>query len=263
LYDFETVVLHELGHAHQLGHVILPRQAVMHYSVEFEKTYRILSTADVEGGEFIMALSTIQSICSNVDPMVEIPETACRIFPNIAGLLPTFDASSNVVKVDWVSTEEEGIAAYVVERSANGIDFEEIGTVVPTGSNSVYTFIDTDPLPLKSYYRVKVVYTDEEIVPRYSTRRSVVNPADLNRIVIGPNPIPPSGEIRIIFLTNRSTRVNFALYDSSGKILITDEYIFNETDSEVVLDLDNMAGGLYLLKWSHQLDSGVEKLLKF
>ena len=33
LFDFESVVLHELGHAHQLSHVINPNN-IMHYSIK-------------------------------------------------------------------------------------------------------------------------------------------------------------------------------------------------------------------------------------
>lgn len=262
LYDFETVMLHELGHAHQLGHVILPRLAVMHYSVEFERTYRVLSTADVEGGEFIMDRSTNPSVCSMIDPMEEIPENACRIFPNVAGLFPTFNAEGTAVEIKWVSTQEEGISLYVVERSPNGIDFEEIGTVAPTGSNSIYTFIDTDPLPFKSYYRIKVIYTGSTQVPRYSTRRSVVNPADVNKIVITPNPVADDGKATIYFLTNTSTRVNLFLYDSSGRLVYQEEVVFDEANSDVEIDMRKLAGGLYILRWSHPRASGTEKILK-
>jgi hypothetical protein len=60
--DFETVALHELGHAHQLSHVIMPG-AVMHYAVEGGSTARTLSANDTAAGNFITSRSTTSHPC--------------------------------------------------------------------------------------------------------------------------------------------------------------------------------------------------------
>ncbi len=55
--DFESVTVHELGHAHQLQHIILSG-AVMHYSIANGQTTRTLSAAnDIAGGNFVMTKS--------------------------------------------------------------------------------------------------------------------------------------------------------------------------------------------------------------
>jgi hypothetical protein len=56
-YDFETVMLHELGHGHGLGHVI-DAAKVMHYSVSNGSSKRILSTQDTNGALFRVGHST-------------------------------------------------------------------------------------------------------------------------------------------------------------------------------------------------------------
>ncbi|HRH67823.1 MAG TPA: IPT/TIG domain-containing protein, partial [Bacteroidia bacterium] len=56
--DFESVSVHELGHAHQLQHIILPG-AVMNYSIAVAQTTRTLNAAnDIAGGNFVMTKST-------------------------------------------------------------------------------------------------------------------------------------------------------------------------------------------------------------
>jgi hypothetical protein len=50
--DFQTVALHELGHGHQLSHVISPG-AVMHYSISKGQTTRTLSANDITGGNLV------------------------------------------------------------------------------------------------------------------------------------------------------------------------------------------------------------------
>lgn len=61
--DFETVTVHELGHGHQLGHVI-DTNVVMHYSISTGESLRNLDDKDLSGAVDIQARSTSQTICS-------------------------------------------------------------------------------------------------------------------------------------------------------------------------------------------------------
>lgn len=51
-FDFESVMLHEIGHAQQLGHVIDPSK-VMHFSVGPNSMRRSIDIADIQGGNYI------------------------------------------------------------------------------------------------------------------------------------------------------------------------------------------------------------------
>ena len=61
-FDFETVILHEIGHAQQLGHVINTDE-VMHFSVGAGQQKRSLSHIDTIGGEFVTKKSTEEAVC--------------------------------------------------------------------------------------------------------------------------------------------------------------------------------------------------------
>lgn len=61
-YDFETVAVHELGHGHQLGHVIAPG-AIMHYAISNGTSNRALDPSDVNGGNFVQSKSIIGNVC--------------------------------------------------------------------------------------------------------------------------------------------------------------------------------------------------------
>lgn len=61
-YDFETVAVHELGHGHQLGHVISPG-AIMHYAIANGSSNRSLGASDLAGGQFVQSKSVINNVC--------------------------------------------------------------------------------------------------------------------------------------------------------------------------------------------------------
>jgi hypothetical protein len=61
-FDFETVMLHEIGHTQQLGHVINGNE-VMHFAVGPGQQKRTLSSIDTIGGVFVTDKSTEEEVC--------------------------------------------------------------------------------------------------------------------------------------------------------------------------------------------------------
>ncbi|UKM65840.1 T9SS type A sorting domain-containing protein [Flavobacteriaceae bacterium GSB9] len=61
-YDFESVALHELGHGHQLGHVINTND-VMHYAISNSETQRFLSGNNETAAGIIQNYSTTTQMC--------------------------------------------------------------------------------------------------------------------------------------------------------------------------------------------------------
>lgn len=63
-YDFESVMLHELGHGHQLGHVIKSSD-VMNYAVSNATTRRTLNANNRAAGDDIMSRSVVANSCGS------------------------------------------------------------------------------------------------------------------------------------------------------------------------------------------------------
>lgn len=85
-YDFRSVALHEMGHGHQLGHVI-NSSSVMHYALSNGAQNAVLSANEIAGGNYQMNLSTNESRCGQ--PVMVA--TNCNTAP-----VANFTASPNV-----------------------------------------------------------------------------------------------------------------------------------------------------------------------
>lgn len=67
-YDFESIALHELGHAHGLGHIV-GADHVMHYAVSNGEARKNLSEREVAAGLHKMTYSTANNCISRYVPM--------------------------------------------------------------------------------------------------------------------------------------------------------------------------------------------------
>jgi hypothetical protein len=63
-FDFESVALHELGHGHQLAHVIDDTNDVMHYTLTNGEDQRVLNANNVTAAGNVQTRSTSMAICS-------------------------------------------------------------------------------------------------------------------------------------------------------------------------------------------------------
>lgn len=74
-YDFETVSLHELGHGHQLSHVINTSDP-MHYALANAQNKRNLIAQDIAAGVDVMTRNTSPGVCS-FSAMAALNPTLC------------------------------------------------------------------------------------------------------------------------------------------------------------------------------------------
>ena len=93
-YDFESVALHELGHGHQLAHVIDDSADVMHYALTNGESQRVLGVNNKTAAGNVQARSTGVVVCSqplmtNASCPLSVDENqleeAISIFPNPSG----------------------------------------------------------------------------------------------------------------------------------------------------------------------------------
>lgn len=89
-FDFESVAVHELGHGHQLSHVINTND-VMHYSIGPATNKRTLIAQDINAGVDVMTRNTSAGICGKGN-IVPLTASIC----NVTAPTSTFNLAGSV-----------------------------------------------------------------------------------------------------------------------------------------------------------------------
>ena len=115
--------------------------------------------------------------------------------------------------------QELGVASYDVERSANGLTFQTLATVIATGPHMQlhdYYCTDTMPLPGINYYRIRSV----DLTGNFSYSKVVkvaFEPMKFDFSIV-PNPVKDN-QIRLSINGTINGRYQFKLYSMDGKLV--------------------------------------------
>jgi len=192
-----------------------------------------------------------------------LPSLPIEVFcPVVTGIeLIHFTATENkgMVDLNWVSASEENNEYYAIERSKNGLEWEELGRLSGMGTTSLsteYNFSDENPFLGTSYYRLK--QTDfngksktfnVEMAQFDQKGEAYVVKVDQNNVeIIVSIEKEEDGVVEIYnILGDRVVRTQLGLKKGSGAYQISKSV--------------NLTSGIYLLKI--KTESGFVKSLKF
>lgn len=257
-FDFESVVLHELGHGHQLSHLILPR-AVMHFGVARGQQARILNPlSDIAGGAFVLNLSTAQSFC-NKNPLEPRSPTDCAILVELLELSAEYRAADNTVLLEWQTDGEENVVEFVVERSLDGVTFTAIGTVPATGNQQTprsYQFTDPNPAPMLAFYRLQL--------RRSSGRSGFSDLAEVKGPVFESQLAPnPGGQTTFLYYdAPAADLLQIQMFDALGRRVATFSVNVEPNVRRYPITLPTVGAGLYFLRYQGITGTGMFRYIK-
>jgi hypothetical protein len=129
----------------------------------------------------------------------------------------------NDVKLYWATASEINNEGFDIERMLdNETDFQKVGFKASTGTTNVvnhYDYIDRNPYPGVSYYRLRQVDIDGNFV--YTPVRAVYgeNVEQKDPAAIFPNPADNVLNVRFGQLSEISNNATIRIIDGSGKVL--------------------------------------------
>jgi len=170
--------------------------------------------------------------------------------PCVSSALPIsllhFTATPNNNHTDllWATATETQNAYFAVERSADGVHFDEITQVPGAGNSAVtknYAYTDHSPLNGPNYYRLRQVDFDGA----YSfspVRRVVFGEANGVRL----QPVPATETLQVLLDKTTEEDINWSVFDQSGR-LVLDGQAAEETQ-QFDVDVQNLPQGIYMLR---------------
>ncbi|UYZ58581.1 IPT/TIG domain-containing protein [Hymenobacter latericus] len=240
--DFESVAVHELGHGHQLSHIIAPAAAgrpgaVMHYAIGRGQLNRTLDfDRDIQGGYIVLQRSFAPDKCGAA-PMIPAPLT---------GTLSAQTAGPRVL-LTWPVRDECNVRNYVVERSTdNQQTWARAGQVSPTGAAS-YTFTDNNPGAELVHYRVLVQLSNGlSLTVAPVSVRTIPGP----EFALYPNPRRGS-EVYVALNAASTDNLIIRLYDAVGRYYGGTAYPVPQAgfNPQIQVELPVLRAGWYLIRW--------------
>lgn len=163
-----------------------------------------------------------------------------------------FDAkySNGKVILNWSTASQINNDYFTIERSSDGINYQQIGTVDGAGNNNEivnYSFIDYKPFKGISYYRLK--QTDFDGKSSSSKIISVTN-NDNSNISVKIYPNPNNGHF---FIESYNGTSILTIYNPLGKKV----YDRNIEEQIMEINLSSLPNGIY----SVQISSANENIL--
>jgi hypothetical protein len=158
-------------------------------------------------------------------------------------------------RVDWSTASEALGDMFAIERSADGRNFAEMGTVAAKGQASAYSYWDENPYQGVSYYRVKMINKSGSVF--YSSIvMATMKTGGAFIVEAYPNPVTDILTVRLIGTAAANPSV--AIADVTGKTIRT----ITLTGNTTAINMSDLAPGVYLIKYSDVMHSQTFKVNK-
>ncbi len=246
-YDFESVALHELGHALGLDHII-DNNKVMHYALNNGTDRRTLSDVDIEGGTYKVTQST-GALCllpENVSsPLKPVAQSQCTLPAELVSFQGSYDQYKGNV-LSWKTEFEYKTLGYSIWKSKNGIQFDSI-YFEPSQSQGIalnsYTNIDVLNQDANNfYYQLHQLRSDGTV--RFSEIVNIKVPTDPEFIVYPTELTQP--ELTIVPRNIPTGNVVFKLFDEAGKNILSKDLELVTPGKRLYVNIPVLQWGMYI-----------------
>ncbi|HRG00959.1 MAG TPA: T9SS type A sorting domain-containing protein [Bacteroidia bacterium] len=182
---------------------------------------------------------------------ISVSSVNCAILPVELIMFKAIRTEKNV-SIQWQTLTEKNNDYFVVERSIDGISFEEIKRIKGAGNSFElrnYFIIDENPNSEISYYRLKLIGFNGRVT--YSDIVSIeadISKASISRIA----PNPSSSSIGFDFYAPEKGELLYEITDLTGRVLISESKMVETGNSKIISSLDVLPVGIYFLKVSFE-----------
>lgn len=154
--------------------------------------------------------------------------------------------SNKKTDIEWTTATEINSDYFNIERSADGIVFENIQTLAAAGNSTYiinYATIDQNPLKGVSYYRLKQIDFDGNFT--YSQIASINNDDSSMEVNLFPNP-SFDGAFNLDITGSENEEILVVLYNANGQMVYSKAIITTSNQTRVAIETSGeLPSGIY------------------
>ncbi|MFN0013529.1 MAG: IPT/TIG domain-containing protein [Saprospiraceae bacterium] len=258
-FDFQSVAFHELGHGHQLTHIV-DASAVMHRSISAGQIKRTLNSNEQAGADYIFNLPAHPCGPDPMDPLGSpaclglTPPGACNAAGTCTLSLPveltgySGKAKRDGILLEWATATERNNDFFTLERSADALAFEPLAKIPGAGTAvqpAQYLFLDKNPLPGLNYYRLRQTDFDGSVALLGMVVVPFGNTFDGLRV--HPNPVQgPNLFVELAKAGLPDEPLDLILTDLHGRVVRQER--MSDVTTATALPVADLPAGTYLLR---------------
>lgn len=157
----------------------------------------------------------------------------------------------DAIQLHWVTSSEKNNDYFTLQRSRDGLIFENLANIPGAGNSNVeinYDFFDVDPYNGVSYYRLVQKDFDGE-----STTSSIISVnrehAQQNELTIKPN--PNQGSFELVLYGKKDEVVNVNIWNEMGELVFEMKVNTNNEGLTTIPINEALASGVYVISTSN------------
>ncbi|MEM1000480.1 MAG: T9SS type A sorting domain-containing protein [Bacteroidota bacterium] len=176
-----------------------------------------------------------------------------------------FDAQveESGVALDWSTISETNNDQFLVQRSADGINYETIGQVESAGNGNAfnsYRYLDQNPLNGANFYQIVQVDLDGKSSASEVLSVEFTVASGLFWTAVGPNPV--QSNLNMSFNSGKSQSLLMQIVDLQGRVIRQQNIDALAGVNSAQVDLTGEAAGFYYLRISGTQEKIDKKILK-
>jgi hypothetical protein len=164
------------------------------------------------------------------------------------------------VEITWSTASEKNSDYFAIERSKDGVHFEELKQVKAVGNSTTkvkYSEADRSPYTGLSYYRLREYDLDGKVSESFL--RSV-SPKFVGSPDVSLSPMPAQNNLNMKFTSTEKIDYKMEIFDVTGKLVFSGSLLSDIGYNEKSIDITDLSKGIYFLKmWGN----GNEQKVKF
>ncbi len=171
--------------------------------------------------------------------------------------------SEGVIHLKWTTFTETNIDHFDIERSTDGTNFRQIGTLSATGtssSNTGYSYLDLMADRGSNFYRLAMIDNDGN----YTYSKAITVSVDIKGIsvsVVYPNPF--SKRVQVKINCEKPDQITIRVLDNAGVVIRTQLANVQTGENNIVIqNVAELPGGIYYLEVTGDHRSFKTKLMK-